>query len=89
MFKHFVKDPDATLDFSVDWTEWLGTDTISGSHWTAETGITQHADSHTDTIATVWISGGTDQNDYTLMNQITTVAGRVDERTLVIEARER
>ena len=31
--KGFVKDPDATLDYSFDWSPWLGTDTISTSQW--------------------------------------------------------
>lgn len=54
----FTKDPQAVLDYNVDWSTWLGTDTIASSVWTVEAGLTKDSDSKTTTIATVMLSGG-------------------------------
>jgi len=89
--KGFVKDPDATLDYSFDWSPWLGADTIVSSSWTAESGITivSASESFTDTITTLFISGGTVGENYTLKNSITTNASRSDDRSIEIRIRER
>ena len=34
----FTKDPDAVLDYSVDWSLWLAGDEISSSEWLLEEG---------------------------------------------------
>ena len=34
----FTKDPDAVLDYSVDWSLWLAGDEISTSEWILEEG---------------------------------------------------
>lgn len=78
----FVKDPDETLDYVRDWSAVLGDDTISDSTWTADTGITVDSDSHTDTAATVWVSGGTAPDRYGITNRITTTGGRTLDHTL-------
>ena len=36
-FRWPVKDPDETLDYSVDWSRFLGTNTISSVVWSVET----------------------------------------------------
>lgn len=89
--KGFVKDPQATLDYAIDWTLWLDGDEINTSNWTAESGITITPGSpdFTTTVASVYISGGVEGSDYTLKNTITTVGGRTDERTLLIKIRNR
>ena len=81
----FTKDPDATLDYRVEWSSWLDTDTIATSTWTVESGITTVSDSNTTTVATIWLSGGTAGEEYEVANLITTAAGRIDERTLTIK----
>ena len=70
MAQTFVKDPDATLDYIIDWSEWLDTDTISTSTWTVPTGLTNVSDSNTTTTATIWLSGGTAGQRYTVSNRI-------------------
>lgn len=80
----FYKDPSAVLDYTIDWSDWLDTDTISTSSWTVPSGITQSAETETTTTATVWLSGGTADNVYEVTNTITTAAGRTDQRTLII-----
>jgi len=89
MTQRFVKDPDAVLDYVVDWSDWLGTDTISSSSWTVPTGITKDSDTNTTTTATIWLSGGTEGAEYRVTNQIVTTDGRTDERSIIIKVDER
>lgn len=76
------KDPDAVLDYDIDWSTWLGADTIADVDWTADTGITIASDSFTTTIATVWLSGGTAGTTYNVTCHITTAGSREDDRTI-------
>jgi hypothetical protein len=89
MANSFVKDPDAELDYAVDWTEYLGVDVIASSDWIVPTGITGGAEAFTDTDATIWLSGGTAGNNYTVVNRIVTLAGRTDDRTISIFVSDR
>jgi hypothetical protein len=87
-----VKDPAATLDYQVDWTDWLGADTISASTWTLSApagGLTTGAPSFTGKIARVWLSGGTVGQVVRVTNQITTSIGRIDERSFNVRLVER
>lgn len=83
----FQKDPDAVLDYLVDWTKWLGTDSIDTSDWILPAGITEDSSTNTTTTATIWLSGGTPGVSYSIVNRITTAAGRTDDRTIVVECR--
>ena len=80
-----LKDPDAVLDYGIDWGDWLTdvSDTISTSTWTAPAGITKDSDTHNDTTTTIWLSGGTAGSSYSLVNHITTAGGREDDQTLI------
>lgn len=82
----FTKDPDAKLDYMVDWTEWLGaTDTISTSTWAiSPTGLTKDSDTKTTKTATIWLSAGTAGQEYTVTNHIETMAGRKEDRSFKI-----
>jgi hypothetical protein len=85
MTEHFVKDPDAVLDYQWDWTDWLESDTISTVVITVPTGLTSSGNYKTTKKVTVWLSGGEVGHNYLVSCRITTVAGRVDERTIVIQ----
>jgi len=97
----FLKDPDAVLDYKFDWkaltndsgaTDWLDTDeTISTKTVTVDSGITKASDalSNTNTSVVVWLSGGSDGEDYEVACKIVTSANRTDERTIKIQVRER
>lgn len=85
----FTKDPDAVLDYQIDWSDWLGADTISASTWAADTGITVDSETETTTAATVWLSGGTAGDDYVVTNEIVTAGGRTEQRSLLIRCRQR
>ncbi len=84
-----IKDPNATLDFGHDWSRWLDGDTIATSTWTVEAGLTKGIDSHDTTTTTVWLSGGTVNESYEVMNRIVTTGGRTDDRTFTVSIRER
>ena len=89
MSQQFTKDPDATLDYAVDWMRWLAGDTIQTSEWIVPDGLNQVSASNTPTKATVWLSGGTVGQSYTVTNRITTAAGRTDERSIIIRVQDR
>lgn len=79
-----IKDPNSTLDYAIDWSEWLGEDTVTTSTWAA-TGVTivdTPPPSHTAGVSTVWVSGGTVGAKATVTNSIVTAAGRRDDRTI-------
>ena len=83
------KDPEAVLDYTINWTAWLDGDTILTSVWTVPTGITKDSESNTTLRATAWLSGGTDGTNYIVVNTIVTAAGRTDERSVVVYVRDR
>jgi hypothetical protein len=85
----FTKDPNAVLDYTVDWTRWLAGDQIATSQWLVPTGVTKMADSKTTSSATVWLSGGTAGQSYTVTNRITTTGGRTEDRSFTIRVEER
>lgn len=84
-----VKDPQSTLDYRFDWSAWLTTDTITTVAWTVPAGITQTAATNTTTTATIWLSGGTVGTRYTVVCRITTAAGRIDERSLLVSVQQK
>jgi hypothetical protein len=84
---YIQKDPQATLDYSVDWSDWLvGADTISTSTWVIQTytgdtaPIVNTAQSVANGIATIYVRGGTEGKIYRITNRITTGSGLTDER---------
>lgn len=85
----FVKDPNATLDYQIDWSAWLGTDTITASTWIVPTGITKTNDTFTSTTATIWLAGGTVGSQYVVTNRITTGGGRTEDRSITVVVRDR
>lgn len=88
--REFLKDPNAILDYRFDWSSWLASgETISTSAMTVQSGITKDSESNTTTTATVWLSGGTEGNRYTVTNRVTTNQGRTDDRTVLIRVSNR
>ena len=87
----FAKDPDAVLDYSVDWSLWLAGDEISTSEWRLEEGalLEQVVASNTTTKATVWLRGGQKGATYLVTNRIVTAGGRTDDRTISVKVEDR
>jgi hypothetical protein len=87
----FRKDPNAVLDYLVDWSSWLGEDTLETSTWIvpaepSDPPVVQ-SDGLSTTTTTVWLSGGELYNDYAFVNRITTAAGRTEDRTVTFRIR--
>lgn len=85
-------DPNAKLDYAIDWSAWLQSgETINASTWTVPEGITEAtpASSETDGVATIWLTGGTVGQNYAVTNHITTSMGREDDRSLHLRVIER
>lgn len=83
------KDPQSTLDYSIDWTDWMPTgQQIDSSSWTISTVSGDSAPlasssttfNASDDLTTVFLTAGTAGNKYTVTNTITTDSGLTDER---------
>lgn len=83
-----AKDPASILDYRIDWSGWLETDTIAVSVWTVPDGITTTQDSSDATSATIWLSGGAALAEYHVTNEITTAQGRKAQRTMIVPVRD-
>jgi hypothetical protein len=83
----YKKDPDAVLDYTVDWGPYLTplSDTILSVTWITSAGLTKVSDTHTTTAATAFVSGGVLDEVETLTCRIVTAGGRTDDRTLSIK----
>ena len=83
------RDPNSILDYSADFTEWLtqSADTIASVDAVVE-GVTLAAGrpgpAFVGGLVTVWIAGGVIGAETlpSLTFRVTTVAGRVDDRTV-------
>lgn len=88
----YVKDPDATLDYSVDWSQFLAGsdgDSISTAAWLEASGDLTITDSgHSSGIHTGFISGGTLGESYTVTSRITTTGGRINDSSFILLIRE-
>ena len=87
----FTKDPDEVLDYRVSWDSVMGADvdTIVTGSFTAEVGITKDSEVMTTTYMDVWLSGGTDAEDYEILNDIETASGRTWHRSILIKVIEK
>lgn len=104
-YKWPFKDPDEQLNYSVDWSRFLGADTIQSVQWyindsdgtktaidIAETvnTITLENKSNTDTVATAIFSGGTANTSYKVTCAITFGdSSLVAERKIILPVKER
>jgi hypothetical protein len=92
MLKWPDKDPDELLDYEIDWAARLAGDTISASEWILPVGIVKDAgagDTHTDTSAVIWLSGGTLGESFVLTNRIDTAGGRIMDQSVSIKIRSK
>ena len=94
MSQLFVKDADALLDFTLDWSTWLDGDTISAKF------VAVGADESEDVLeinsyfesggkVTAWVESGMPGQTYRLWNRIATAGGRRNARRMLIRVRER
>lgn len=81
------KDPDALLDYTFDWTLFLTklSDSISNVSYLLSDGLTQTRVTNTQTQARSYVSGGVLGTTESITCRITTVAGRIDDRTIYLK----
>jgi hypothetical protein len=90
---YFLCDPQATLNYSHDWsTLWLETnDSIVSRQWTitpANAGSPGTPTLVGDTTDVVFVSGLLAGTVYRLVERVTTSAGVVDERSIVLRCED-
>jgi len=83
------KDPDAELPYGFNWETWLGSDTLSGSTWIMPSGLNEESSTYSDTATAIWISGGTAGQVYRVTNRVTFTGGGGDDRSFLVDCKER
>tara|TARA_R110001606_G_scaffold167301_1_gene311714 strand:- start:3194 stop:3514 length:321 start_codon:yes stop_codon:yes gene_type:complete len=99
------KDPDETLDYSMDWSRFLGDSiTITAVLWSVDAsdgtktsiaggatvnGIQNVSQSHTNTVATINLGLGTNNTEYKFYCRITDSSGSQGERVVKLRIKER
>lgn len=85
------KDPEEIKPYTLSWAAYLsglgGGQTISGSTWTVPAGLTSVQQTNTTSTATIKISGGTDGQDYELVNHVVLSDEQELEEALTIQVR--
>lgn len=102
-FKWPNKDPDEILDYSIDWSRWLGVATITNVTWyiddaagvkTAFTagvvvnGLQNISQTATNTVATIILGSGTANVEYKLYCRMIDDAGLIAERVVKLRVKE-
>jgi hypothetical protein len=88
----FEHDPDAILDYSIDWNKWLTIgDTLASATWYLPDGVASTSDYISGTKAVVFVEVTADPpaRKYNLTCHITTAAGREDDRTIQLVVADR
>jgi len=98
------KDKDEVVDYSVDWSRFLDSDTISAVTWyidnasgvktqvsNADTvdGIQFVQGTNTSTVATIRLGLGTNNKRYKITCKITTLGALQYERSILLRVREK
>lgn len=82
LLESYVKDPNAVLDYALDWAPYLGTDTILTSIWTVDGDVTITQEGLVSPFTQVWVGGGTAGTLADLTNHVVTQQGREDDGTI-------
>jgi len=89
----YLKDPDARVDYALDWRGYLDGQIVASSAWSVSPdeagGIAIEAESFDLERAAVTLSGGIAGQAYAVANRVTLSDGAIDERALTIRVEER
>ncbi len=90
----FLKDPDAVLDYRMDWTDALAEGVaLSTSTWSVSPAIAgglEVRESALDGgVTVVHLAGGVAGHVYRVSNEVTMSDGNIDGRSLVVRVEER
>lgn len=92
---YLLKDPDAVLDYRIDWgADYLAAgELLAASEWSVVPdeagGVSIAGDDFDASSSTVKAAGGVAGHLYSLVNRVTTAAGRVDDRSIVLRVEAR
>ena len=104
MYKWPDKDKDEIIDYSIDWSRFLGTDTVAAATWYIEdaegvktlvedaevvNGLQFVTGTITTTVSTIRLSLGTNNVRYKVTCRISTAQGLQYERTVFVRVREK
>ncbi len=89
-----LKDPDSSLDYSVDWgRDYLDGDALASSSWTVSPveagGVTVGQSRFDLLVASVQVSSGNEGKLYRLVNHVVTASGREDSRSIMLRVEKR
>ena len=89
-----LKDPDAVLDYMVDWgAEYLDEDVLIDSSWSVSPdesgGVSVTGSGFDGKTATVTAAGGIAGRIYRLVNQVVLASGRVDNHSITLRVERR
>lgn len=89
-----LKDPDAVLDYSVDWTEALEDgESLLAAEWIVHPedagGLAILSEATAGTLRSATVSGGRPGDLYRLTNRVTTDQGRTHDRSFLIRIAQR
>lgn len=102
-YKWPPKDPDETLDYSVDWSRFLDTARITTVTWYVDNaegvktlissgstvnGIQNISQTNTNTVATIHLGLGTANKTYTFYCAIQDSTGSTAERSIRVKIKE-
>jgi len=102
-FKWPNKDPDETLDYSVDWSRWLNGATISSVVWYVDdstgtktalpasntvNGLQNVAQTISGGVATINLGLGTNNTEYKIYCNMSDSSGSVAERVIRLRIKE-
>jgi hypothetical protein len=89
----YLKDPDAAVDYAIDWAPYLDGRTIVASEWSLvpeETGgIAIGEASFEGGRTAARVSGGIVGHGYSLANHVTLSDGSGDDRSIVLRVEQR
>jgi hypothetical protein len=89
----YLKDPDARVDYSIDWTPFLAGQTIVASDWTVvpdeDGGIAVASSGFEMPRTAARLTGGVVGHVYTISNLVTLSDGSIDARSISLRVEER
>lgn len=85
------KDPDATLDYSWDWSAWLLplVDTLDSFEIVLSAGLTLVSSSMKTGVVTAFLAGGVVGETASATCRVVTTGGRVDDRSIYLKIKDR
>jgi hypothetical protein len=81
------KAPNELVDYGIDWSLRLGSDTISSSSWSVsgtDSSLTVDSDDNDTTTTEVRLSSGTLGVTYSVKNTVVTAGGQTFEQTTLL-----